>query len=115
MNAFVDGFKSPWVRSTSIRATSCSTTSPSTGFRSWASGSEHPPEGIQQEVHEFNLNAFRPLLDGTTDWPAVLAALDATGYRGYLTFEYFNPFPHWPEAIVYHTSDALDRMLGRKA
>jgi len=68
-----------------------------------------------KKVHEFNLNAFRLLLDGTTDWPAVLAALDAIGYRGYLTFEYFNPFPHWPEAIVYHTSDALDRMLGRKA
>ena len=68
-----------------------------------------------KKVHEFNLNAFRLLLDGTTNWPAVLAALDATGYRGYLTFEYFNPFPHWPEAIVYHTSDALDRMLGRKA
>jgi len=68
-----------------------------------------------KKVHEFNLNAFRLLLDGTTDWPAVLAALDQVGYRGYLTFEYFNPFPHWPEAIVYHTSDALDRMLGRKA
>jgi len=68
-----------------------------------------------KKLHEFNLNAFRLLLDGTTDWPAVLAALDAVGYRGYLTFEYFNPFPHWPEAIVYHTSDALDRMLGRKA
>ena len=68
-----------------------------------------------KKVHEFNLNAFRLLLDGTTDWPAVLAALDAIGYRGYLTFEYFNPFPHWPEAIVYHTSDALDRMLGKKA
>jgi len=67
-----------------------------------------------KKVHEFNLNAFRLLLDGTTDWPAVLAALDQAGYRGYLTFEYFNPFPHWPEAIVYHTSDALDRMLGRK-
>jgi L-ribulose-5-phosphate 3-epimerase len=67
-----------------------------------------------KKLHEFNLNAFRLLLDGTTDWPAVLAALDAVGYRGYLTFEYFNPFPHWPEAIVYHTSDALDRMLGRK-
>jgi L-ribulose-5-phosphate 3-epimerase len=67
-----------------------------------------------KKLHEFNLNAFRPLLDGTTNWPAVLAALDAIGYRGYLTFEYFNPFPHWPEAIVYHTSDALDRMLGRK-
>ena len=68
-----------------------------------------------KKVHEFNLNAFRLLLDGTTDWPAVLEALDKTGYRGYLTFEYFNPFPHWHEAIVYHTADALDRMLGIKA
>ena len=68
-----------------------------------------------KRVHEFNLNAFRPLLDGTTDWPAVLEALDRVGYRGYLTFEYFNPFPHWPETLVYHTSDALDRMLGRTA
>ncbi len=67
-----------------------------------------------KKSHEFNLNAFRPLLDGTIDWPAVLDALERVGYRGYLTFEYFNPFPHWPEALVYHTSDALDRMLGRK-
>jgi hexulose-6-phosphate isomerase len=67
-----------------------------------------------KKAHEFNLNAFRPLLDGTTDWPAVLEAFDKTGYRGYLTFEYFNPYPHWPEALVYHTSDSLDRMLGRK-
>ena len=67
-----------------------------------------------KKVHEFNLHTFRPLLDGTTNWPAVLDALAAVGYRGYLTFEYFNPFPHWPEALVYQTSDALDRMLGRK-
>jgi hexulose-6-phosphate isomerase len=67
-----------------------------------------------KKVHEFNLNAFRPLLDGTVDWPAVLEALDKAGYRGYLTFEYFNPYPHWPEALVYHTSDTLDRMLGRR-
>src|SRR5207237_8164246 len=68
-----------------------------------------------KKVPEFNLNAFRLLLHGTTNCPAVLAALDAINYRGYLTFEYFNPFPHWPEAIVYHPSDALDRTLGRKA
>ncbi|MFH1922697.1 MAG: sugar phosphate isomerase/epimerase family protein [Planctomycetota bacterium] len=67
-----------------------------------------------KRVHEFNLHTFRPLLDGTTNWPAVLDALDRVGYRGYLTFEYFNPFPHWPETLIYHTSDALDRMLGRK-
>jgi hexulose-6-phosphate isomerase len=64
---------------------------------------------------EFNLEAFRPLLDGTTNWPAVLAELDKVGYRGYLTFEYFHPFAHWPEALIYQTSDSLDRMLGRKA
>jgi hexulose-6-phosphate isomerase len=68
-----------------------------------------------KKVHEFNLHTFRPLLDGTTNWPAVLESLDAVGYRGYLTFEYFNPWPHWPEALVYQTSDALDRMLGRKS
>jgi L-ribulose-5-phosphate 3-epimerase len=67
-----------------------------------------------KKVHEFNLDTFRPLLDGTTNWPAVLEALETVEYRGYLTFEYFNPFPHYPEALVYHTSDALDRMLGRK-
>ena len=49
-----------------------------------------------KKAHEFNLNAFRPLLDGTTDWPAVLEAFDKAKYRGYLTFEYFNPYPHWP-------------------
>lgn len=63
---------------------------------------------------EFNVDTFRPLLDGSTNWPAVLDALEAIGYTGYLTFEYFNPFPHHPEALVYYTSDALDRILGRK-
>ena len=66
-----------------------------------------------KKVGEFSINTFRPLLDGTTDWPAVIGALDKVGYRGYLTFEYFNPFPHWPESLVYQTSDAMDRMLGR--
>ncbi|MBN9120950.1 MAG: sugar phosphate isomerase/epimerase, partial [Planctomycetes bacterium] len=61
-----------------------------------------------------SLEAFRPLLDGTTNWPAVLEAFDSTGYKGYLTFEYFHPYAHWPEALVYQTADSLDRMLGLK-
>ncbi len=63
---------------------------------------------------EFTLESFRPLLDGTTNWPAVLEAFAAIGYDGYLTFEYFHPYPHWPEALIYHTADSLDRMLGRE-
>ncbi|MBW3599632.1 MAG: sugar phosphate isomerase/epimerase [Planctomycetes bacterium] len=68
-----------------------------------------------KRTHEFNLHTFRTLLDGTTNWPAVLEALDQIGYRGYLTFEYFHPHQHYPEALLYQTSDALDYMLGRKA
>jgi L-ribulose-5-phosphate 3-epimerase len=73
-------------------------------FKEWSrKGTDHSLEG------------FRLLLDGSTNWPAVMEALDAIAYRGYLTFEYFHPFPHYPEAIVYQASDALDRMLGRKS
>jgi hexulose-6-phosphate isomerase len=63
---------------------------------------------------DHSLETFRPLLDGTTNWPAVMEALDKVGYTGYLTFEYFHPYVHYPEALIYQTSDSLDRMLGKK-
>ncbi len=63
---------------------------------------------------DHSLEAFRPLLDGTTNWPAVLNAFEAIGYEDYLTFEYFHPYLHHPEALIYQTSDSLDRMLGLK-
>lgn len=62
---------------------------------------------------DHSLECFRPLLDGTTNWPAVISELDKTGYDGYLTFEYFHPYAHYPEALIYQTSDSLDRLLGR--
>ncbi|MCA9063029.1 MAG: TIM barrel protein [Planctomycetaceae bacterium] len=61
---------------------------------------------------DHSLEAFRPLLDGTTNWPAVIDAFDQAGYRGYLTFEYFHPFLHYPEALIHQTADSLNRMLG---
>ena len=67
-----------------------------------------------QRTQEFDLNTFRTLLDGTTTWPAVISELEQIGYEGYLTFEYFHPFEHYPEALIHQTSDALDRMRGRK-
>ncbi len=63
---------------------------------------------------DYSLESFRPLLDGTTNWPAVMKELDRAGYPGYVTFEYFHPYPHYPEALIYQTSDSLDRILGRK-
>ncbi len=63
---------------------------------------------------DHSLESFRTLLDGTTNWPAVMEALDKVGYRDWCTFEYFHPFTHYPEALIYQTNDALDRILGRK-
>lgn len=115
MNAFVDQFDSEWVKihfdtGNIMQYHFPEHWIPQLGQRI---RNVHLKE-YSKKVHEFNLNAFRLLLDGTTNWPAVMEAFETIGYRGYLTFEYFNPFPHHHEAIVYHTSDALDRMLRRK-
>lgn len=73
----------------------------------------HLKEYSKKAGTEFTLESFRPLLDGTTNWPAVLEAFEKIGYEGYLTFEYFHPFEHHPEVLIYQTSNALDAMLGR--
>ena len=61
---------------------------------------------------DHSLESFRPLLDGTTNWPSVMEAFNEIDYDGYLTFEYFHPYQHYPEALIYQTSDSLNRMLG---
>ncbi|MGB1925419.1 MAG: sugar phosphate isomerase/epimerase family protein, partial [Rubripirellula sp.] len=63
---------------------------------------------------DHSLETFRPLLDGTTNWPAVLEAFESIQYEGFLTFEYFHAYQHFPEALIYQTGDSLDRMLGIK-
>ena len=114
MNAFVDSFQSDRIR-----------VHFDTGNISMFQSPEHwiPILGKRiQNIHfkeftkkgtDYSLETFRPLLDGTTDWPAVMEALDKVGYRGYTTFEYFHPYLHYPEALIYQTSDSLDRMLGK--
>jgi hexulose-6-phosphate isomerase len=114
MNAFVDSFSSPRVR-----------VHFDTGNIMLFQFPEHwvPILGKRiQNIHfkeftkkgtDHSLESFRPLLDGTTNWPAVMEALEQVGYEGYVTFEYFHPFAHYPEALIHQTSDALDRILGR--
>ncbi len=116
MTAFVDSFSSEHVR-----------VHFDTGNISMFQHAEHwvPILGKRiQNIHfkeftkkgtDYSLETFRPLLDGTTNWPAVMEALDTAQYRGYVTFEYFHPYPHYPEALVWQTSDSLDRILGRKS
>lgn len=115
MNAFVDSFGSEHVR-----------VHFDTGNISMFQFPEHWAKvlgGRTKNVHlkeftkkgtDFSLETFRPLLDGTTNWPAVTDALAESAYKGFLTFEYFHPYAHYPEALIYQTSDSLDRILGRK-
>lgn len=115
MNGFVDSFSSEHVR-----------VHFDTGNIAMFQHSEHwvPILGKRiQNIHfkeftkkgtDYSLETFRPLLDGTTNWPALMEALNAVNYRGYVTFEYFHPYPHYPEALIWQTSDSMDRILGRK-
>jgi hexulose-6-phosphate isomerase len=114
MIAFVDGFKSKHVRVHFDTGNIMLFQHPQDWILALGSriGNVHLKE-FDKNSTDHSLASFRPLLDGTTDWPAVLEAFDRVGYKGYLTFEYFHPFPHYPEALVYQTSDALDRILGK--
>ena len=101
--------------SISTPATSPCSSSPSTGSPILGKRTKnvHLKEFTKKGT-DYSLETFRPLLDGTTNWPAVIEALAATGYKGFLTFEYFHPYPHYPEALIYQTSDSLDRILGQR-
>jgi hexulose-6-phosphate isomerase len=115
MNAFVDSFQNPQVRVHFDTGNIMQYQFPEHWVRQLGGRTKnvHLKEFTKKGT-DSSLEAFRPLLDGTTNWPAVLEAFAETGYNGYLTFEYFHPYPHFPEALVYQTADSLDRMLGRK-
>jgi hexulose-6-phosphate isomerase len=115
MNAFVDGFQSKHVRVHFDTGNIMLFQFPEhwIGMLGQRIKNVHLKEFTKKGT-DHSLESFRTLLDGTTNWPAVLEAFDKIGYRDYLTFEYFHPFPHYPEALIHQTSDSMDRILGRK-
>ena len=64
--------------------------------------------------HSVGLDGFVDLLAGDVNWPAVMAAFKEIGYDDWCTAEMLPPYTHYPETIVYNTSNAMDRILGRK-
>ncbi len=115
MIQFVDSFDSPWVKVHFDTGNIMQYQFPEDWIRALGKRIKNVHfKEFNRNVPVLNLDSFRLLLDGSTNWPAVMEALDQTGYRGYVTFEYFHPFQYWPEALIYQASDALDRILGRK-
>ena len=60
------------------------------------------------------LHGFVDLLAGDVNYPAVIDALKSVGYDGYVTAEMIPAYTHYPETIIYNTSNAMDKILGVK-
>ena len=58
------------------------------------------------------VEGFVSLLEGDVDWPEVMAALDEIAFDGFLTAEVF-PYRHHGDAVLLHTSETMDRLMGR--
>ena len=60
------------------------------------------------------LHGFVDLLAGDVDYPAVVKALESVGYDGWVSAEMIPNYKYYTETIIYNTSNAMDRILGRK-
>lgn len=59
------------------------------------------------------LHIFVDLLAGDVNYPAVMDAFTEIGYDDWCTAEMFPPYTHYPETILYNTSNAMDKILRR--
>ena len=60
------------------------------------------------------LHGFVDLLAGDVNYPAVMQALADVGYDGWVSAEMIPNYKYYTDAIVYNTSHAMDRILGRR-
>lgn len=60
------------------------------------------------------LHGFVDLLAGQVNYPAVMDSLNKIGYDNWVTAEMLPAYTHYPEAIIYNTSNAMNKILGRK-
>ena len=60
------------------------------------------------------LHGFVDLLAGDVNYPAVVKALGEVGYDGWVSAEMIPNYIYHTEAIIYNTSLAMDKILGRK-
>ena len=60
------------------------------------------------------LHGFVDLLAGDVDYPEVVKALNEIGYDGWVSAEMIPNYKYHTDAIIYNTSYAMDRILGRK-
>ena len=60
-----------------------------------------------------SLDGFVDLLAGDVNWKAVKDAFDKAGYNGWVTGEMIPPYAQHSETIIFNTSNAMDKIIGR--
>ena len=60
------------------------------------------------------LHGFVDLLAGDVNYPAVVDALKEVGYNGWVTAEMIPNYNTYNEVLIQNTSNAMDKILGRK-
>lgn len=112
MRAFIDAVGSPWVQAYFDVGNAVLTGYP----EQWIRILGKRIRGVH--LKDFRrgsarLDGFVDLLSGDVDWPAVMAALRAIGYAGWVTAEMTPVYAHHPEHTAPAASAAMDRILGR--
>jgi L-ribulose-5-phosphate 3-epimerase len=113
MRAFIDQFGSEWVGSYFDVGNALATGYP-----------EHWIESLGARIARVHFKDYRravgsvdgfcDLLSGDVDWPAVVRALRAINYAGWVTAEMIPPVPfykHCPEVLIHNTGRAMDAIL----
>ena len=65
-------------------------------------------------VQAGGLHGFVDLLAGDVNYPEVVKALQEVGYDDWVSAEMIPNYKYHTDAIIYNTSNAMDRILGRK-
>ena len=65
-------------------------------------------------VQAGGLHGFVDLLAGDVNYPEVVKALGEIGYDDWVSAEMIPNYKYHTDAIIYNTSNAMDRILGRK-
>ena len=58
-------------------------------------------------------SGFVDLLSGDVNWPNVMEQFKKIGYDDWVTAEMLPPYTYYPETIIYNTSNAMDKIIGR--
>ena len=60
-----------------------------------------------------SLDGFVDLLAGDVDYPEVMKAFKEVGYDGWASAEMIPGYQHYPDTLIYNTSNAMDAIFGR--